>query len=315
MEIAYQAARTVPWTTQACSTMAELRRDIDSLDNWGYYLDYLQSQLGEVQEEARSAALLVNFNDISHEPLFSLKTMSLLQPALYDGYICKLNDLITYLSKYQDGSASDLALAVQAVKIGRASCSLATTLLKIANETALARKMAIVTACFSFHILIQPVLETKTPICQVLIRPSDRKEVWDFLKTRRGYSDAEVERLDNYTIVSLNYPLAEQSTRIAFVITNHDVTHPFFKPSDTTPADFQYPIVVIQHVDVSSDFRGQSNGTLLVRHIKRWARKNNYEAIAVYEDPLMLKTEGFWTAMGFRKSQTVHGWREIEFKE
>lgn len=309
LEIAYQVMRTVAWTEHAKEAMKNLRKEIDGLDNWGYYLDSLQWNLNTHSNEQYVASVRRFFDLPIEESVFSFGTLSLCKPELHEEYLKKLNDLLAFCFSYD--KTTELKIAKQAVKIGRSSCSLANTLLKIVDEQEFARRLAIYTAYFSTYLLIAPMLKKDFVICQNCIRKEDRDSVWGFLRTSAGYTEAEITRLEHYTIVSLNFPL-EPNQKIGFAVINHDVMYPFRASRQMIAEDFEYPIVLVQYIAISPKYRGVGVGSHLMKHIKKLAASNRYEAIAIAETDDVRKTMGFWTAVGFKPSIYLNGWHEIE---
>lgn len=312
LEIAYQVMRTVPWTDRAITMMKELRSEIDGLDNWGYYLDSLQWNLCTRSNEQYVMSVRRLFDLPIEESVFSFGTLSICKPELHEEYITKLNDLLTLCFGYERGS--ELKIAKQAVKIGRRSCSLADTLLKIIDENTFARRLAIYTANFSVHLLIAPMLKKDFVVCQNCVRNEDREGVWEILRGSNEYTEAEIARLEHYTIISLNYPF-KPDQRIGFAVINHDVMYPLRASKKELAIDFQHPIVLIQHFWINPEYRRLGAGSYLMKHIKTLAASNRYEAIAIAETENMIKTQGFWKAVGFKQSVYLSGWYEIELNQ
>ena len=296
-DIAYQATTVVPWTSHAKKVKDQLRCEIDGLDNWGYFLDYLQLESHE------------NPNQPFHESMFSFEMLSTHTPDLYADYLCKLNDLITFFSVYD--RRSEIASARQAVKIGRISCALANTLLRIMQANDYARKTSMFTAYFSVHLLITPMLMKGFQVCHTCIRLEERETVWDTLRVEAGYTEEDIERLEYYTIVSLRHPIKPDGM-VGFAVINHDVAYPFRPPKQDLPIEFQHPYVDVRYLRIDPDYRRYGAGRYLMSHIKKSATENNYEAMAIDETDNMLKTKGFWKAMGFKESKHLRGWRDIE---
>jgi GNAT superfamily N-acetyltransferase len=311
LEIAYQALRTIPWTACAREQMPRLREEIDALDNHGYYLDYLQHQFSMTDSvDEQRASLRHTLENPTDDAPFSLKTLSVTHPELHDGYLRNLNDLVTYFTTYEN--EADKVIAKNVVGIGRTACLLATILMKMIDEWDLARRTAIYAGYFSLRVLVYPIFSDHLK-CQVMLRPDARHSVFEYLRESRGYTEEELLHFDNYTILSVSYENEIQQT-FAFALINHDVSFPFTQPNETCPMDFQYPVVHIQHVEVTPEFQRCGLGSFLVRHIKKLACQNKYDAVAIYEQKSMLATSGFWNAMGFKKSQVMDDWRDIEFK-
>ena len=309
LEIAYQAMRTTAWTDRAMAVMSEIRREIDGLDNWGYYLDSLQWNLNQCSNKEYMDSVRAQFNLSEKEAVFSLKTLTIDNPELHNEYLSKLNYLLGFCFGYNRGS--ELIIAKQAVKIGRISCSLAHTLLMIIKELPLARRVAIYTVQFSVHLLIAPVLKRDFVICQNYIREEDREATWSVLRASAGYTEEDIARLKHYTIVGLNYPLHPNES-VGFAVLNHDVSCPFQTSKSTIAVDFESPIVLIQHLWIRPDYRRLGAGNYLMKYIKTLAASNCYEAIAFAETTDVIRTLGFWYAVGFRPSVYLHKWYEIE---
>jgi GNAT superfamily N-acetyltransferase len=302
MEVALQCARTVKWSTLTVQLIRSLRKILQAQNGWALTYDY---QLTQECEYARAHGETAS-QAVPGE--FQLSVLSGFDEGLYNQYIASLKDLITRYDTFE--SEPKFTVAAQAVRIGRNACVLAGLLYSIMGMEDRAREVRLVVGGFSVHHIIKPIILNQRSVYKFTFHSRHRHTIWDYMRDTHGYTDGDIDDMKGFTIWAIREPF--QDLECAFAITNHDVTREFEVPVADAREELRHPIVVVQHMEVHKAFRRCGFGRYLLNFLKSSVDENDYEALSVYEQPSMSSTMPFWRSAGFKPSQLVEGWHEIE---